>query len=97
MKIPEGHLIGVINQEAFRNAILIENEDIGIDWPQTIAETGLTNEDLAMNIGISEVTIQKWKSGQSGRLPGYRSLMIGWLIRNNYKIYLTEFRAKSNN
>ena len=88
MKIPEGHLVGIIDQKLFRNAILIENEDLKIDWKKTMEESKLTLEDLSTETGVSEGTLSNWLSGKHQALHGHRSLVVGWLLRNAHEVHL---------
>lgn len=87
MKIPEGHLEGITDQQAFRNSIVIENQDIQIDWPMTLYETGLTNDELSTATKFDFTSFARWKKGKC--VPGMvtRRHLLKWLVDENHKIY----------
>jgi hypothetical protein len=72
--------------EEFKQAIIRENQDIIIDWCQTLANITIVST-LSGDVGISRHTFINTRSGKTIPRPPIRFKLIQWLQERNYPIY----------
>lgn len=79
-------MIGILNVEEFKKAILIENQDISIDWKKTLDDAGITYSGLADAVGMNATSVFRWYKG--GCVPHHfaRRIAVKWLLDNNIKV-----------
>lgn len=71
----------------FANLIIIENQDIEINWPETFRVNELTPKILSKGCGVRQQTLCNWMVQEPKvRKHETRRMALKWLFDNNYKV-----------
>ncbi len=74
--------------EAFKKAILIENETIDIDWKKTIFANGISVRILSTGSGVNKDSIRRYVNGKQPGKQMIRRKLLVWICKHNFQVYL---------